>query len=75
MKPVVDRLRGEYAGKVDFIVYDDVNASADVSKFAQTQGVQYVPTMVVVGSQGAESKRIVGSVAEAELRQALDAAK
>lgn len=72
---MVDRLQGEYAGKVDFVVYGDVNASSDISRYSQGQGVRYVPTMVVVDSQGAERRRIVGAVPESELRQALDAAK
>jgi thioredoxin-like negative regulator of GroEL len=75
MKPVVDRLSREYAGKVDFVVYGDVNADQAVSRFSSTQGVRVVPTMVLVDSQGREAKRILGSVPEAELRQALDAAK
>lgn len=74
MAPVVDRLATEYDGVVDFFVYGDVNASPEGDSLASEHGVQYVPTMMIVGADGTELDRIIGELSEAEFRAKLDAA-
>jgi hypothetical protein len=73
MKPVVDRLETEYAARIDFVVYGDVNVNAEIGSFARQQGVTVVPTMMTVTPDGAEADRVIGSIAEADLRARLDA--
>lgn len=74
MAPVVDRLKKDYEGKVEFRIYNtekDKQGAALFSKF----GLQYVPSFVLMNSDGTESSRKVGEVAEKDLRAALDALK
>lgn len=75
MKPLVERLRKAYAGKVDFTIYtDDGNPAGD--QLAQKLGVQYVPTFVFVNTDGSMSgSLLIGGTDEATLRQRLDALK
>ncbi len=72
MKPVVDRLNGDYAGSVDFLVYADVNSDPEASEFASRQQVNAIPTMMLVSADGTEIARWVGGQSEVSLRQALD---
>ena len=72
MKPVVDRLQGDYVNRVDFLVYADVNSDAEASEFANRQQVSAIPTMMLVSADGTEIARWVGSQSEVSLRQALD---
>jgi hypothetical protein len=74
MKPVVDGLRDDYQDRIEFHVYENVNADPEVGAFSSTQGVQYVPTMVLVDADGAELERWVGSLADGTLRSAFDEA-
>lgn len=73
--PVVNGVRPSFEPNVEFVVYDDVNANADISSFATRQGVRYVPTMVLVSSKGEELERVVGEVSDAALRRLLDSAR
>jgi hypothetical protein len=75
MKPLVERLKGEYVGKVEFRRYVDSGDPVGDS-LAQTFNVQYVPTFVFVNADGSVSGQpIVGEVTEAVLRQRLDELK
>jgi len=74
MKPVVDGLKQEYEGTVEFKLYD-VEKSAEGADLASTFGAQFVPTFVFVNADGATSETIVGAVSEAKLRAALDKLK
>jgi len=67
MRPVVDRLRVKYAGKVDIKRMNTSEGSAEVEQLAQSFGIQYVPTFVFVNSDGTKSGVIVGQVAQATL--------
>jgi thioredoxin-like negative regulator of GroEL len=73
MKPVVDRLAKDYAGKVDVkrMLLDGSDAAAE--QLASQFGVQYVPTFVFVDSKGARQGFVVGETPEADLRAKLDA--
>ena len=75
MKPVVDRLRNEYAGRADVkrmsLDGDDANAEA----LANAVGVQYVPTFVFVDSKGVQQSLVVGEMSESDIRARLDTLK
>ena len=74
MKPVVDRLKQEYQGKVEFKLYD-VEKNKEGQTLAQQYGAQYVPTFVFLNSDGSKADLKVGEMKEAQLREALDALK
>ena len=74
MKPVVDRLQTEYADRIDFYVYGEVNSDPAGSQLANDHGVTAIPTMMIVASDGTETSRIVGARPESEMRAQLDAA-
>lgn len=75
MKPLVERLKQEYAGKVEFRRYvDSGNPVGD--ELAREFAVEYVPTFVFVNADGSVSGQpIVGGTDEATLRQRLDSLK
>lgn len=68
MKPVVDRLQGQYADQIDFLVYPAVDQDSSAGSFANQHGVQAVPTMVLVTPDGTETERWVGAQPEQTLR-------
>lgn len=71
MKPVVDRLRTEYQGTVEFRIFNldqDPSAGEEADRF----GVRYVPTFVFLDSSGEQVDLRVGSLAESDLRGILD---
>lgn len=74
MKPVVDRLKKQYEGKVEFRL---INADNDPQ--AQTLSAQYnitaVPTFVFLNMDGSEAGRVLGEVPESQITQNLDALK
>jgi thioredoxin-like negative regulator of GroEL len=75
MKPLVERLGTEYAGKVELRRYVD-SGDPTGDALAQRFNVQYVPTFVFVNADGSISGQpIVGEVTEDILRQRLDALK
>lgn len=74
MKPVVDGLQQEYADRIAFEVYEDVDADAAGSALASAHGVSAVPTMMLVAPDGTEVERWVGARPADELRRAFDAA-
>jgi thioredoxin-like negative regulator of GroEL len=72
MKPVVDRLTTDYAGKVDITKMPLDKGDAAAEQLANTFGVEYVPTFVLVDSKGVRQGLIVGETSEANLRGKLD---
>lgn len=74
MKPVVDGLKKEYEGKVEFRLLNVETDSAGVD-LANKLGIQYVPTFVFVNSDGVISSQVVGEQDVAQMRTALDALK
>ncbi len=75
MKPLVERLEKEYAGKVEFRRYVDSGDRVG-DKLSLLFNVQYVPTFVFVNADGSVSGQpIVGEAGEGVLRQRLDALK
>lgn len=75
MKPVVDRLREAYAGRVDVKRMSLDGDDPEAERLADIVGVQYVPTFVFVDSRGVQQGLVVGEVSEADLRARLDALK
>jgi len=67
MKPLVEGLEKEYAGKVEFRRLN-VETDQEASKLAQEMGVQYVPTFIYVNADGAVAKQVVGEQTEEQLR-------
>ncbi len=74
MAPVVDRLKTEYEGVVEFRLIN-VETDAEGAQIANDFGVQYVPSFVLLGSDGAQRDLLVGEMTEEQLRAALDALK
>ena len=75
MKPLVERLKKEYAGKVEFRRYVDYGDPVG-DKLSAEFNVQYVPTLVFVNADGSVAGQpIVGGVSEQVLRQHLDSLK
>ncbi|MDO8915478.1 MAG: thioredoxin domain-containing protein [Coriobacteriia bacterium] len=73
MRPVVDRLKQAYAGKVDVKVMMLDGNDTEAERLAGIVGVQYVPTFVFVDSNGAQQGLVVGEMSEADMRARLDA--
>ena len=74
MKPVVDRLKKKYQGKIEFKLYD-VDKSVEGSQLMQQFNAQYVPTFALVNRDGTVSQLKVGEISESALSAALDALK
>jgi thioredoxin-like negative regulator of GroEL len=72
MAPVVDRLKTEYEGKVEFRLLN-ADTDPDAASLGARFAVQYVPTFVLLDSDGTQRDMIVGEVSEDDLRAALDA--
>ena len=73
MKPVVDRLEKDYAGKVDVKRMPTDTGDPEVARLATLFKIQYVPTFVFVDASGVQKDLLIGQVDEATLRQKLDA--
>lgn len=69
--PVVDGVKAEYEGVVDFAVYRKVNSDSSAGQLASSHGVSAIPTMVLVAPDGTEIDRLVGGTDEAGLRDFL----
>lgn len=72
MVPVVDRLKTEYDGVVEFRIIN-VESDPEGAQLASQFGLQYVPSFVFLGSDGSQQNQLVGEVSEERLRSALDA--
>ncbi|MDZ4170166.1 MAG: thioredoxin family protein [Coriobacteriia bacterium] len=72
MKPVVDGLQQSYDDQIDFVIYGELDKDAAASTFASAQGVQGVPTTVLVAPDGKEVKRWIGPKTDDELRAEVD---
>ena len=72
MAPVVDRLKTEYEGKVEFRLLN-ADTDPDAASLGARVAVQDVPTFVLLDSDGTQRDMIVGEVSEDDLRAALDA--
>jgi thioredoxin-related protein len=75
MRPVVDRLRTQYAGRVDIKEMNLSRGDASVEALADTFGVEYVPTFVFVDRDGTVRASVVGEMSEDAMRAKLDSLK
>ena len=71
MVPVVDRLKTEYEGVVEFRIIN-VDSDPEGAQLATTFGLQYVPSFVFLGSDGSQQELLVGELSEEQMRTALD---
>jgi thioredoxin-like negative regulator of GroEL len=72
MKPVVDGLKTEYQGKVEFrLINLDTDPEGDAK--ADQFGVQFVPTFVFLNSDGTTNAQLAGPQTVDGMRRALDA--
>jgi thiol-disulfide isomerase/thioredoxin len=75
MKPLVERLAKEYAGKVDFRTYTDSGDPVG-DALAQRFDIQYVPSFLFVNADGSVSgSPTIGGIDEATIRQKLSVLK
>ena len=71
MKPVVDGLSDEYAGKVDFKRLN-VETDQQAVELANQMGVTAVPTFVFVNSNGVQAGTKIGGATAEDLRAQID---
>jgi thioredoxin-like negative regulator of GroEL len=71
MKPVVDGLKREYEGKVEFRLYN-VERDPKGVQIANALGVTAVPTFVFVNTDGIQAGTRIGGVSAEEMRGMLD---
>lgn len=74
MKPVVDGLKTQYEGKVEFKLYD-VEKDEEGARLATQFGAQFVPTFVFTNADGSIAETVVGEMTEAKFKASLDALK
>jgi thioredoxin-like negative regulator of GroEL len=72
LRPVVNGLQSEYAGKVEFVVYGAVNTDATSGQVADDHLVTTIPSMMIVAADGTEIGRIEGATDAATLRALID---
>ena len=73
MKPVVDRLRNEFAGRVDVKLMDTGSGDPEVERLGQQLGLEYVPTFVFTGADGTVVEQVVGTMDESAFRAKIQA--
>jgi thiol-disulfide isomerase/thioredoxin len=74
MAPLVERLRQEFKGKVEFRRYD-VTTDQTGQQLADAVGARYVPTFLFFDAKGAKVDMVVGGMTEAALKSKLAALK
>ena len=74
MKPLVERLEKQYAGKIEFRLLN-VESDPAANDLANQLGVQYVPTFMFVNSNGVRANSAVGEMTEQALTTSLNALK
>ncbi len=67
MKPVVDRLKTEFKGKVDFRRYD-ASSDPEGDRIANAVQAQYVPTFLFLDKQGKKVDMVVGGLTYDQLK-------
>jgi hypothetical protein len=70
MRPVVDGLVKKYAGTYDIKVVDLSKGDPADERLYRSFGLEYVPTFVLLNSDGSVSDKIVGARPVAELEAA-----
>ncbi len=75
MKPVVDGLKQEYQGKVDFVLINTDKATAEQNQLANQLGITVVPSFVFLNKDGTVAKKVVGETKADAMRTQLNALK
>jgi thiol-disulfide isomerase/thioredoxin len=70
MAPVVDRLKKEFSGQVDFIFLnvDEKENDDEAAKYK----IQYIPTFIFLDKNGKQVDKVVGGISEEELRKKIE---
>ncbi len=68
---MVDRLRAEFEGRVEFRLYN-LDSDADASSVADQFAIRYVPTFIFIDTDGDQVDEHVGALSEDDLRAILD---
>jgi thioredoxin-like negative regulator of GroEL len=71
MKPVVDRLKEQYKGKITFYRWDP-GVDQQGADLANQLKAEYVPTFVFFNAKGEKVDMVVGGMDEATLKAKLD---
>lgn len=74
MKPVVDGLKKEYEGKVDFRLLN-VETDQEAVTLANALGITAVPTFVFVNSDGVTAQTKIGALSADDMRGILNTLK
>jgi len=72
MAPIVDGLKSQYEGVVEFRLLN-VERDPAGAELANEYGAMYVPTFVFLNSDGSKSDMVIGEVPAKRLTDALDA--
>ena len=72
MKPVVDGLKEQYKGKIDFFRWDP-SVDQQGNDLANAVKAEYVPTFVFFNAKGEKVDMVVGGMDKAALQAKLDA--
>jgi len=73
MEPVISALSEKYQEEMVFMIIDvEKYDDPSVRTLAKEFNIQYVPTIILVDSQGKMVKRHVGLVSEEELTKEID---
>ena len=75
MKPIVDGLRKQYEGKVEFRIYNVDSPGSEGVELANKMGIQYVPTFVFANADGSIVEQKVGELSKDTLVAKLNALK
>lgn len=74
MKPVVDGLKQQYEGRVEFrLINTDTDKNAQA--LSQKYGITAVPTFVFLNKDGTEAGRRLGETSKNDMQALLDALK
>lgn len=73
MEPVISALAEKYQEELVFLVIDvEKHEDPSVSTLAKEFNVQYIPTIILIDSQGQTVKQHVGLLSEEELKIEID---
>lgn len=75
MKPVVNGLKQQYEGKVEFRLVNADKATEAEKALMQKYKVTAVPTFIFLGSDGNMATSIIGEATEAKMQSTLDSLK
>lgn len=74
MKPVVDGLKKQYEGKVEFRLIN-VETDPNGSSLSAQYNITAVPTFVFLNKDGSEASRLLGEQPKGTMEKNLDALK